>query len=557
MRIIEIEIENFKAIKILKISCNENLNIIIGENNIGKSTIFEAIQLWKLAYDVLINASGKNFYKAGTTKYLSFEQLFFLRVTTLNDVFFDESKNSLLITLKLKHGEKQFDLRIKIERPKNLESYLRVKYEGSDFLLFSDEIRGLGLNLSNAIFLYQTCPIFQSIKNEPFFNNAQLMKKISLGKSFETLRNKILKGDPSDRKFEKLQERLKRVFGKEIKLRFKNKSLQDEEFIRITYQEVGGKEVDLTLVGSGVLQVIDIISTIQYVSKKEHCFNILLIDEPDSHIHSNLQSALIDELKIDDQNQILLITHNDKLINKADEGELLFLNQANMASGVIGFLPKASYDVIAATLANQMFSLEEINRRKIIVLTEGKTDAKILSVAWNKLNPGRDCPFYFLPSGIGIIEGDREGNADTVKRTMELVSSMNFEVKLVGLFDNDREGNEQLKGLNKIIFETYSISNPKRKHNSKPIFGLLLPVPATRALFVTATDLLQRYLVIEHLFPDQVLILHRMKGPDILGTSVFTIIGDKNNFSNKISTLNLSEFSEFSPLFSNISTLFS
>ncbi len=103
MRIFEIEIENFKAIEKLTISCNENVNIIIGENNIGKSTIFEAIQFWKLAYDVLINASGKNFYQAGTTKYISFEQLFFLRVTKLNDVFFDESKNSLFITLKLKH----------------------------------------------------------------------------------------------------------------------------------------------------------------------------------------------------------------------------------------------------------------------------------------------------------------------------------------------------------------------------------------------------------------------------------------------------------------------
>jgi AAA15 family ATPase/GTPase len=556
MRIFEIEIENFKAIEKLTISCNENVNIIIGENNIGKSTIFEAIQLWKLAYDTLINASGKNFYKAGTTKYLSFEQLFFLRVTKLNDVFFDESKNSLFITLKLKHEEKLFNLRIKIERPKNLESYLRVKYEGSDFSLFSDKVRDLGLNLNSAIFLYQTRPIFQSIKNEPFFNNAQLMKKISLGKSFETLRNKILKGDPSDRKFEKLQERLKRVFGKEVKLRFKNKSLQDEEFIRITYQETGGKEVDLSLVGSGILQVIDIISTIQYVNKREHCLNILLIDEPDSHIHSNLQSALVDELKVDDHNQIFLITHNDKLINKAEEGELLFLNRADMASGKINFLPKASYDLIAAELASKMFSLEELNRRKIIVLTEGKTDKLILETAWSKLNPGVDCPYYFLPSGIEINEADRIGNADTVRRTMELVSSMNFEVKLVGLFDNDREGNEKFSGLNNKIFEPYTISKSTRKHNSKLIFGVLLPVPSHRALFVTGSDMLQRYLVIEHFFSDDILASKNMKGANILGTSVFTIDGDKKKFSTEISSLNPSEFTEFSAVFNALSTLF-
>lgn len=41
MYIEKLELENFKAFKKLEYTCNENFNVIVGENNIGKSTLFE------------------------------------------------------------------------------------------------------------------------------------------------------------------------------------------------------------------------------------------------------------------------------------------------------------------------------------------------------------------------------------------------------------------------------------------------------------------------------------------------------------------------------------
>lgn len=46
-----ITIKNFKSVTELKVNCNERFNVIIGENNIGKTTIFEAIHLCKMCYD--------------------------------------------------------------------------------------------------------------------------------------------------------------------------------------------------------------------------------------------------------------------------------------------------------------------------------------------------------------------------------------------------------------------------------------------------------------------------------------------------------------------------
>jgi hypothetical protein len=54
----------------------------MSKNNIGKSTIFEAILLWEKCYNLLITSNKKQFYKASgsLSQYLSFQDLDFLRI---------------------------------------------------------------------------------------------------------------------------------------------------------------------------------------------------------------------------------------------------------------------------------------------------------------------------------------------------------------------------------------------------------------------------------------------------------------------------------------------
>lgn len=555
MKVCSIKIENFKAFKEVEMPLNPNFNVIIGENNIGKSTLFEAIHLWMLGYNSLIQANGKNFYGKRTPRYISFDRLYFLRMTAIDDVFHTHRKTAS-ITINILLEEKIYSLKIKFEKPASMDFYLRVKYEGEDFQSLSVKLREQGLNLFNSIFIYHTRPVFNTIKNEPFYNNAQLMRKISLGKSYDVIRNKILKGDP-ERKFTRLQERISKVFDNQVKIRFKNKNLQEEEYARITVQMGNTKEVDISLVGSGILQVIDIFSTLEFINRRERCLNILLIDEPDSHIHSNLQSSLIDELRSDLNNQHFIITHNDRLINKAEEGELLFINKVGLDNGRIIPIPKDNYNSVTAELASKMFSLNEIERSKIIVITEGKTDKRLLEIAWAKLNPVIDCPFKFISSGIQIDENTRTGNADSVRRTIETLSTFFSDLKIIGLFDNDREGYEQFKGLRKEVFEPHTLGQNHRKHLEKNIFGIVLPVPAFRLNYINPASLTQRYFVIEHYFSNDILEVNNMIGESILpGVEIYEVKGDKNSFSEYVEELNQSEFSNFQSLFNNILELF-
>jgi len=555
MKICSIKIENFKAFKEVEIPLNPNFNVIIGENNIGKSTLFEAIHLWMLGYKNLIQSNGKSFYGANTLRYISFESLYFLRITNINDVF-NSNKKTASITINILLEEKIYSLKIKFEKPASMDFYLRVKYEGEDFKLLSAKLKEQGLNLYNSIFIYHTRPVFNTIKNEPFYNNAQLMKKISLGKSYDVIRNKILKGDP-EKKFTRLQERISKVFENQVKIRYKNKNLSEEEFVRITVQIDDSKEVDISLVGSGILQVIDIFSTLEFINRRERCLNILLIDEPDSHIHSNLQSSLIDELRSDLNNQHFIITHNDRLINKAEEGELLFINKVGLDNGKIIPIPKDNYNSVTAELASKMYSLSEIERNKIIVITEGKTDKKLLEIAWYKLNPDIDCPFKFISSGIQIDENSRTGNADSVRRTIQTLSTFFSDLKIIGLFDNDREGYEQFNSLQPGVFEVHNFDQNHRKHLTKNIFGMVLTVPEFRVSYINNTSYTQRYFVIEHYFSDNVLEQANMKGESILqGVPIFEIKGNKINFTEYVKELNHNEFSNFQLLFDNLLELF-
>lgn len=200
--------------------------------------------------------------------------------------------------------------------------------------------------------------------------------------------------------------------------------------------------------------------------------------------------------------------------------------------------------------------LKEYERQlnKPLVITEGKTDCKLIETAWKKLYPNKEMFFECIPSGIEEDKESREGNADNVRRTIEYLSNVE-QRPIIGLFDNDKEGNVKFKGLNKKIFEKYDINKDFRKHNTKNVWGLLLPVTDERRIFVTNDDISQRYFVIEHYFSDFVLKQYNMYGKNILETCVFKVNKKKDKFSREVNQLSNEEFENFKILFSKIKSL--
>ncbi|HFQ4956262.1 TPA: ATP-dependent endonuclease, partial [Vibrio vulnificus] len=561
LHISKIKVENFKAYSSFEINCNESFNVIVGENNIGKSTIFEAISVWKYAYDSLIQSRNRNkFYKASTNYYLQFATLNQIRLVDDDDFFYDPALGDSSIELTIQDGVELFALKIRFVKPGIKNAYFRIFNNDNfqEFERFSEHIQSKQCSLKNALFIYQTRPISTIYKDEPFYNNAQVEKKISIGKSHDVLRNKILRTEDSSarvlERFINLERRLENVLNIRYQIRVKNKNRNDDEYVKITVSSERHRELELSTMGSGFLQVAEIFSTIEYIESNTDGIRLILIDEPDSHIHTDLQSNLIDELKSQGNNQTFLITHNDRLTSKATVGELYFLNSIVKENGILNPLEIDDFPSVKSSLASVLVALESTSETPLI-LTEGKTDQRILTVAWNKLNPGVDMPFDIISSGIQIDESRRTGSAECVRKSLEYASTISNKT-IIGLFDNDKEGNERFKGLSREIFETHSLESRIRKHLSKNIFGLTLPVPSNRSDFINEQSLTQRYVAIEHFFSDDVLDSYNMKGESILpGSVVFEIIGNKNNFAQNCIDIDAAEFEQFRVLFDELSQL--
>ena len=60
MYISKLKVKNFKCFQDVEFEFNSNFNLIIGENNSGKSTIFEALRLWQLAFNKFLKDRTNN-----------------------------------------------------------------------------------------------------------------------------------------------------------------------------------------------------------------------------------------------------------------------------------------------------------------------------------------------------------------------------------------------------------------------------------------------------------------------------------------------------------------
>ncbi|MBB1568623.1 MAG: AAA family ATPase, partial [Capnocytophaga sp.] len=90
MYISKIKIKNFKCFNDVEVEFDPNFNLIIGQNNSGKSTIFDALRLWQLAFQKFLkdrtNNKQSSFY---VCQYFSFtiDDISFLRIQDFKNLY--------------------------------------------------------------------------------------------------------------------------------------------------------------------------------------------------------------------------------------------------------------------------------------------------------------------------------------------------------------------------------------------------------------------------------------------------------------------------------------
>lgn len=281
MKIKTITIKNFKSISSIKIECNPLFNVIIGQNNTGKTTILEAILLWKKCFDKNVQVKGKKFYS--NAKNIRFEELVFLRITDDFDLFniVERKKADTEIELEFIVDGIEYNLGFRLTKVYNIDNaYFQISYiEKDQFIKFETVADEYNKKLKDIIVISESKPIANITTKEPYMYKGQIVAKISKGKGFEVLRNKIIS---NVEKKKRIEAYVSNILGEDFV--FIEKEKANKEYIKLMVKN--DKEVTTILSQrSGFLQITEIFSSLEYLDAKLH---ILLIDEPDLHIHSSL-----------------------------------------------------------------------------------------------------------------------------------------------------------------------------------------------------------------------------------------------------------------------------
>lgn len=374
-------LESFKSYENVTITFNKNFNVIIGENNVGKTTIFEAMLLWKKCYDLQIKSNMKEFYKDSNNIYVNFEDLHFMRLSQDTDIFKgNKTKCKIILELFDSTSGNSFNLGFILAKPHNIpNSYIRsTMVDEGEFRNFQQFYNAQKLN--NIMYFHQTKPVSSVLNKEPYMYQGQVIKKIEKGKSNEVLRNKIIESINSNK--DRLEKYMKSVLGINFSFVLPSKARKTrDEYIDLKV-DINDEQLDIFLQGSGFLQVAEIFSTIDVL---ENALNVLLIDEPDSHINARIQEKLLGELKNINNTQVFVISHNDNFVSNLDDNELIFINSRNKETGLIEPLKEIDFDKIHNSMGGIISSLTQLNISKKIVFVEGKDDIDYIKLLYKKI----------------------------------------------------------------------------------------------------------------------------------------------------------------------------
>lgn len=190
----------------------------------------------------------------------------------------------------------------------------------------------------------------------------------------EVLRNYLLElSDRDPDLFQSLRDDLQRHFSGTIKqIEF---NLDSDQYIAIHYEETGA-EHDIFSAGSGFLQVLQML-TYLYLQAP----GIVLLDEPDAHLHSSLQRLVIDLLEglsKRERIQVVMATHSKEIINCVDASYILPISRdvqtAQSLEHHASVLP-----ILQDLGAIDNADLAALVASKRCVFVEGKDDKKLLA----------------------------------------------------------------------------------------------------------------------------------------------------------------------------------
>lgn len=476
--ITNIQIENFKKLGHISFPLSQSV-VIIGPNNSGKSTLFQALCLWEIGVKSFISAyQKKDLNRLGAVT--------INRRDLLNSPISDARFlwNSKKVTQRIdsnKGGQTHIPLCVELKGEEKGEKWgCKAEFTFSNAESFSCKIVS---GLQQLISLYENNngvhfgflqPMSGISTAEDKLTQGSIDRKLGEGKTAEVLRNicfevlnpetiQSLDSDP-EKSWAKLCLVIKQMFGSDLQ---RPDFIKSTGLISLEYIENNIK-FDISSGGRGFQQTLLLFA---YMFANPN--TILLLDEPDAHLEVIRQREAfqrINEIASETNSQILIASHSEIVLDEAAE-----------ASKVIALIENQVFELNTSTGSQSIRyikkALTEIGWEKYylakskghILYLEGSTDLQMLLAFANKLKHKSENLLRFAN-----INYTSDNVPNTAVANYVALKAIFPELKGLALFDKIEKNLEDIKPLQVICWQRRELENYFARPNLLLAFAELL-----------------------------------------------------------------------------------
>lgn len=365
MNISCISIRNFRNFKDVKINFSEGFQTIIGENNIGKSNLYWAVRL-VLDRNLSYNARYLSVTDIhGFKKEITSDQNVIISIDVFSENLADfptfhslkTSDTTARITYLFAH-KSLFSEDKEVEEPVELSHFRWQLYAGGNSLEVDDllqldaisfkDLEGINLYYINA---------FRNIHSELHGNTRSLLSKYCQSREdseseLESVKSILRSSSDELNKLEfvpdvasNIQKKGKDIAGQyfsfPISINFiSNFDADAWSQLNLFYNSGTSGDIPIQLLGLGqknILYLSLFIAELENSSSK-HEINLLLIEEPEAHLHPQLQRILFSKLNDLKTTQVFMTSHSTHIASDCEYKNLNIL-YGNMENEVKSFAP--------------------------------------------------------------------------------------------------------------------------------------------------------------------------------------------------------------------------
>jgi len=386
----------------------EGISLVAGGNNSGKSTLLQGLAIWEFCRMVLEMERGSEVLFRGANRQglgLGDEEFSPIAVPSLSHLWTnlktqkEKEKDGYTLHIGTEWGENRnlhFGLSLVNDRLfiKVLSSSIRpgdrvprIAYlpsfagmvDKEERVSLAIRRRRIGEGLSGSV--------LRNILLDMYNTNERERMRLRDGRS--KIRDRDLRKLRMDDPWERLQRTLRSIFGIELIMTpfseeyhsyIRSEIAKGEYFDGRFKRRRGYRKRDLMVEGSGFLQWLSV-----YALAFSADIDVILLDEPDAHLHPVLQTRLMDNLKSEvGKKQILLATHSAEMIKRSSALSILEVSKNRYLK--FDYQKTALLEGIGA---GYFPKIDRARYTKQVLFVENESDFEILEALSQKM--GIDC----------------------------------------------------------------------------------------------------------------------------------------------------------------------